>query len=155
MWINPGCNIPDPSLLRLGNNVGLSDCTVFGHDGIIGLFEATSGKTLDSVGAVDIRDNCFVGYGAIVMPRVTIGPDSIVAAGAVVTKDVPPGVVVGGNPAKVLCTVEDLMKKVEERCEAYPWMDLIRQRGTHFDPDFEPKLKAMRTQYFFGEKANE
>jgi hypothetical protein len=34
-------------------------------------------------------------------------------------------------------------------------MELIRQRATHFDPDYEPKLKAMRAQYFFGEKANE
>ena len=68
VWINPGANIPDPSLLRIGNNVGLSDCTIFGHDGLIGVFEISAGKQLDSVGAVDIFDNCFIGYQAIVMP---------------------------------------------------------------------------------------
>lgn len=151
VWINVGCNITDPSLVRLGNNVGLSDCTIFGHDGVIGIFASRFNVKLDSVGPVDIRDNCFVGHGAIVMPRVTIGPDSIVAAGAVVTKDVPPGVVVGGNPAKVICTVEELVRKLETRCNTYPWMDMIRERTGHYDPRVEPTLMAMRVQYFFGE----
>jgi acetyltransferase-like isoleucine patch superfamily enzyme len=82
-------------MLRLGDNVGLSDCTIFGHDGIVHVINARDGTKLDSVGGVDIRANSFVGHGAIVMPRVTIGPDSVVAAGAVVLRDVPPGMVVG------------------------------------------------------------
>ncbi|AKV08221.1 transferase [Pseudomonas fluorescens NCIMB 11764] len=151
VWINVGCNITDPSLVRLGNNVGLSDCTLFGHDGVIGIFAERFNVKLDSVGPVDIRDNCFVGHGAIIMPRVTIGPDSIVAAGAVVTKDVPPGVVVGGNPAKVICTIEELIRKLETRCNTYPWMDMIRERKGAYDPSVEPTLMAMRVQYFFGE----
>jgi len=155
VYISSGCNITDPSLVRLGNNVGLSDCTLFGHDGVVLLFEACYQVKLDSVGAIDIRDNSFVGHGAIIMPRVTIGPDSIVAAGAIVTRDVPPGTVVGGNPAKVICTTTELLKKVEERCADYPWMDLIRQRRGCFDPGLEPTLAAMRAQYFFGGGAND
>ncbi|KAA0983558.1 MULTISPECIES: acyltransferase [unclassified Pseudomonas] len=154
VWINPAANITDPSLVRLGNNVGLSCCTLFGHDGIVGLLEVRYGKKLDSVGAIDIRDNCFIGYGSIIMPRVTIGPDSIVAAGAVVVKDVPPGVVVAGNPAKVICTMEEVLAKVEERSATYPWIDLIRQRSGVYDPALEPKLIAMRAQHFFGEQPN-
>lgn len=152
--INLGSNITDPALVRIGNNVTLSDCTLLGHDGVIRILNARFNKKLDSVGAIDIRDNCFIGYGAIVMPRVTIGPDSIVAAGAVVTKDVPPGVVVGGNPARILCTTEELVQKIEARCNAYPWMDIIRQRSGAYDPALEPTLTAMRVQYFFGEQAN-
>jgi len=148
--INPGCNITDPRLVRLGNNSGLSDCTLIGHDGAVELIEIIYGKRLDSVGFIDIRDNSWVAHGAIVMPRVTIGPNSIVAAGAVVTKDVPPGTVVGGNPAKVICTMEDLVKRVEARCEAYPWIHLIRERTEAFDPQLEPKLAAMRAEYFYG-----
>ncbi|MBD2760584.1 sugar O-acetyltransferase [Yimella sp. cx-573] len=49
-----------------------------------------------------IEDNVWLGGGAIVCPGVTIGENSIVAAGAVVVKDVPANVIVGGNPAKVL-----------------------------------------------------
>jgi len=149
--ISSGCNITDPTMVRIGSYVGLSDCTLIGHDAVVALIEVRYGKHLDSVGYIDIHDNCFIGHGAIVMPRVTIGPDSIVAAGAVVTKDVPPGTVVGGNPAKVICTTEELVNRIEERCVAYPWMDLVRQRNGAFDPALEPTLVAARRQYFFGD----
>lgn len=154
LHVNPGCNITDPALLRLGTNVGLSDCTLIGHDGVVALIEICYGKQLDSVGYIDIRDNSFIGHGAIVMPRVTIGPDAIVAAGSVVTKDVLPGTVVGGNPAKFICTTEDLIKRVEDRCNAYPWIDLIKNRTGSFDPTLEPRLAAERREYFFGDKGN-
>lgn len=49
-----------------------------------------------------IGKNCFIGCGSIIMPDVTIGDEVVVAAGAVVTKDVPTGCLVGGNPAKVI-----------------------------------------------------
>jgi acetyltransferase-like isoleucine patch superfamily enzyme len=152
--INPGCNVTDPALVRIGNNVGLSDCTLIGHDGVVALIELCYGKHLDSVGYIDIKDNCFIGHGAIVMPRVTIGPDSIVAAGAVVTKDVLPGTVVGGNPAKFICTTEALIKRVEDRCESYPWIEMVKQRKGAFDPAVEPALAAQRRQYFFGDGSN-
>ncbi|MES2583327.1 MAG: acyltransferase [Pseudomonadota bacterium] len=108
-------------------------------------------KKLDSVGKIDIKDNCFVGHGAIVMPGVTIGPNSIVAAGALITKDVQPGMVVGGVPAKVICTTEELVMRLEKRTEKYPWNDMIKRRKGAFDPEMEPELIAMRAKYFYGE----
>ena len=152
--INLGCNITDPALVRIGNNVTLADCTLLGHDRVIRILNARFNKRLDSVGAIDIRDNCFIGRGSIVMPRVTIGPDSIVAAGAVVTKDVPLGVVVGGNPARIICATEELVRKMEARCNAYPWIDIIRQRSGAYDPQLEPMLTAMRVQLFLCEQPN-
>ncbi|GAA4728125.1 acyltransferase [Flavisolibacter ginsenosidimutans] len=52
-----------------------------------------------------IEDDVWIGAGAIVLQGVTIGRKSIVGAGAVVTKDVPPGVVVAGNPARIIKTL--------------------------------------------------
>ena len=49
-----------------------------------------------------IEANVWIGGGAIVLPGVTVGKDAVVGAGAVVTKDVPPNVVVAGNPARVI-----------------------------------------------------
>ena len=45
---------------------------------------------------------CFIGARSIILPGVTIGDESIVAAGSVVTKDVPPRCIVAGNPAKII-----------------------------------------------------
>jgi acetyltransferase-like isoleucine patch superfamily enzyme len=53
-------------------------------------------------GAVTLREGCWIGIGAVILPGVTIGRNSVVAANAVVTKDVPDGVVVGGIPAKII-----------------------------------------------------
>lgn len=49
-----------------------------------------------------IGRNCFIGAHSIIMPGVTVGDGSIVAAGSVVVNDVPPATIVAGNPAKVL-----------------------------------------------------
>ena len=51
---------------------------------------------------VIIKDNVWIGMGAVILKGVTIGENSIVAAGAIVTHDVPPNVVVAGNPAKIV-----------------------------------------------------
>lgn len=148
--INLGCVVTDPAYTKVGRNVILSDCILIGHDASVSVLNNQFDKKLDSVGPVVILDNCFVGHGAIVLPRVTVGPNSIVAAGAVVTKDVPPGVVVGGNPARFICTTLELMRRVEERSNAYPWIDLVRQRKSAFDPVLEPELVRQRVAYFFG-----
>lgn len=51
---------------------------------------------------VHLKHNCWIGAGATILPGVTIGENAIVAAGAIVTKDVEDNTVVGGNPAKLI-----------------------------------------------------
>ena len=65
----------------------------------------------DSFGKVVIKDWAYIGAHAQIMPGVTIGEGSIVAAGSVVTKSVPDGMVVGGNPAKIICSVNDYLQR--------------------------------------------
>jgi maltose O-acetyltransferase len=55
---------------------------------------------------ITIGDNVWLGGGVIVCPGVTIGEDSVVGAGAIVTRDLPPRVVAAGNPARVLRTID-------------------------------------------------
>ncbi len=65
------------------------------------------------IGRIDIKENCFIGDSVIVLPNVTIGPNSIVGAGSVVTKNVPPNTIVAGNPARAITSVDDYIKKIK------------------------------------------
>ncbi|MRS13310.1 antibiotic acetyltransferase [Enterobacteriaceae bacterium RIT691] len=65
-------------------------------------FMASIKDAYQSRGDTVLGDGCWLGMRAMIMPGVTIGEGAVVAAGAVVTKDVPPYAVVGGNPAKII-----------------------------------------------------
>lgn len=66
---------------------------------------------------VRIGKNVWIGAGAIVLPGVTIGDHSVIGAGSVVTKDIPPNVVAVGNPCRVL-------REINDRDKEYYYRDL-------------------------------
>lgn len=147
--MNLDVNITDPKYVRIGNNVTLSDCHLIGHDGVVAMLNKAYGLKLDSVGKIDIKDNVFIGHGAIVLPDVTIGPNAVVAAGSVVTKDVLPGDIVGGVPAKVIGKTDGLAKRLQEKTKQLPWASIINGREGAFDPSVEKELVALRVKYFY------
>lgn len=84
--------------LIIGDNVNFgSHVTIYTreHDVDSATFEETGGP-------VAVEDHVWVASHAIILPGVTIGRGAVVAAGAVVTKDVPPHMIVGGNPARTI-----------------------------------------------------
>jgi acetyltransferase-like isoleucine patch superfamily enzyme len=149
--VNHDAVFTDPRYVRLGNNVCLSSCKLVGHDAVISVLGRAYDVRLDSVGKIDIKDNVFVGMGAILLPGITIGPNAVVAAGAVVNQDVPPGTVVGGVPARVIGKVEDLVAKLQLRTNEMPWAELIRRRSGGFDAEMEPELNRQRVAHFYGD----
>lgn len=158
--IGAGCSIlpstlfTDPAYTRIGNNVHFATASVIGHDGSAGMLEARDGEPLDGTGRIDIRDNVFIGHQAIILPGVTIGPDAIVAAGAVVTKDVAPGTVVGGIPARPIATVDEVRARRRQETAALPWAGLIAARRNHADPALEGRLVAARRAFYFPDEAS-
>ena len=108
------------NLIRIHNNVKIaSNVTFVTHDVTHGMLNTMLGedKYHETVGCIEIMDNVFVGTGVTILNNVRIGPNVIVAAGAVVTKDVPGNSVVGGVPARVICSLDEYLAK---RKEQYP-----------------------------------
>jgi acetyltransferase-like isoleucine patch superfamily enzyme len=125
--ILPSTIFTDPHLVTLGNNVHFSTCALVCHDGSIEMLNRAYGVTLEAIGPIEIKDNCFIGYNAIILPGVTVGPNAIVAAGAVVTKDVASNTVVAGVPAKPIGATDALVEKMKRETSALPWAGLLQQ----------------------------
>ena len=148
--VDPHALIESRKIIRLGNNVRLASCAVFCHDGSVNMINRAFGLRLDKVGKVDIRDNVYIGYGAIVLPGVTIGPNAIVCAGSVVSSDVAEGDVVAGVPARRVGRLEMSVAILKAKNQKFPWQYLIEARNNEFDPEIEAELMRLRVEYFYG-----
>jgi acetyltransferase-like isoleucine patch superfamily enzyme len=111
----------EPYLISIGKHVTISgNVTFVTHDGGTFVFRhLPQYQHVVKYGRITVRDNCFIGFGAIILPGVSIGPNSVVAAGSIVVHDAPPNTVVGGNPARVISTVEEYAEKSSRNMPAY------------------------------------
>ena len=99
VFINMGCKFQDQGGIFIG------DGALIGHNVVLAtLNHAMSPKDRATMvpAAIHIGRNVWIGANATVLPCVTVGDAAIVAAGAVVTKDVPENTIVGGVPARII-----------------------------------------------------
>lgn len=104
VFINSGCRFQDQGGITLG------DGALIGHNVVLAtlnhdLTPKKRGTTIPS--PIKIGRNVWIGANATVVPGVTIGDNAVIAAGAVVTRDVPENAVVGGVPAKILKYIDE------------------------------------------------
>ena len=110
----------EPWLVEVGNDVSITDGVIFlTHDGSSRLFRKKfpdmNVKYGNRFGPIQIHDNCFIGFNTIILPGISIGPDSIVGTGSVVTKNIPAGSVAAGNPARVICTLAEYIERYHQK----------------------------------------
>ncbi len=103
VFVNSGCHFQDQGGIEIG------DGALIGHNVVLAtvnhdLFPVNNRK--NHYAPIKIGAHVWIGSNATVLQGVTIGEWSVVAAGAVVTKDVPPMTVVGGVPAKIIRRIE-------------------------------------------------
>jgi acetyltransferase-like isoleucine patch superfamily enzyme len=101
VFINYGCSLASSNHVKIGN-----DCLIGSHVMIMDSdFHRVEDKSWDATGVpIIIEDRVWIGNRSIVLKGVRIAHDSVVAAGSVVTHDVPPRSVVAGVPARVVRT---------------------------------------------------
>ncbi len=103
VFINSGCHFQDQGGITIGNDV------LIGHNVVLATINhdlAPSQNRKNHYAPITISNNVWIGSNATILPGIRIGEWAVVAAGAVVTKNVDPYTVVGGNPAKLIKTVE-------------------------------------------------
>lgn len=115
--IAPGPNFgSEPYLITIGDNTTVSfDVAFVTHDGgtrvLRNLAENEEEKQTVIYGEIKIGNNCFIGCRTTILPGVTIGDNTIIGAGSVVTRDIPANTVAAGVPCKPICTIEEYKKK--------------------------------------------
>lgn len=104
VFINSGCHFQDQGGIEIG------DGTLIGHNVVLATINHDLMPSMNRVNhyaPIKIGKRVWIGSNATILPGVTIGDQSVVAAGAVVNRDVPTMTVVGGVPAKVLKTISE------------------------------------------------
>ncbi len=111
VFINQQCVMVAEEKISIGNDVQIGMRVQLITSNYDPYFDPKKGKRRRYFEPITIKDQVWIGSGAIILPGVTIGEGSVVAAGAVVTKDVPPQTIVGGVPAKEIKKITKPMKK--------------------------------------------
>lgn len=100
----------EPYLIRIGDCCQITrGVKIHTHGG--GAAVRLKYPKFDCFGKVTIGNYVYLGNDVSIMPGVSIGNNVIVAACSVVTKSIPNDVVVGGNPAKIICSIDDYIEK--------------------------------------------
>lgn len=109
VFINSGCHFQDQGGITIG------DGSLIGHNVVLATINhdlSPKNNRKNHYAPITIGAHVWIGSNATVLPGVSIGDWAVVAAGAVVTKDVPSLTVVGGTPAKVLKTIQEESERV-------------------------------------------
>lgn len=108
-----------PWLISVGDDVQIStDVKILAHDASPNIVQAHT-----KVGLVTIGNNVFIGAGTTVLCNTRIGSNVIIGAGSVVTGNIPDNCVAAGNPARVICSIEEFRRKHEANLETHPYFD--------------------------------
>lgn len=150
-------DISTPGLITIGDNVSITaDVSILTHDFCSSVFRQKYYDYVSGRSKVVIGNNVYIGQKAMILRGVTIGDNVIIAAGAIVTKDISSDSVVAGVPARVVCTLDEYYRKRKAKAvgEAKQYArDLYNYRGTR--PTIEDFWEEFALFYHENEKYSE
>lgn len=102
--------------------ISIGDHTGFGEECLILAHDAQMDEYLDAarIGRVVIHESCHIGARSIILAGVEIGPRTLVGANSVVAQSLPPDTVCAGNPARVICSLDDYLERHRARLRERP-----------------------------------
>lgn len=101
----------EPYLVEIGNNVQITaGVKFFTHGGSFLLRQKY--PDFDFFGKIKVKNNVYIGNNVLIMPGVIIESNVIIGAGSIVTKSFPEGVIIGGNPAKIIGDIVSFESKI-------------------------------------------
>ena len=150
--IGEGCywhpyKIPaDPKFVKLHNNVVVCTNVDFITHDVSWRMLSNNPRYMEAnkcrnlfYGTIEVFDHVMIGVNSLILPGVKIGPNAIVGAGSVVADDVPEGVIVAGNPARVIGYVDDYANKKNLLCSCKPYDGSISDESEICDYLWEHK----------------
>lgn len=135
VFINSGCHFQDQGGITIG------DGSLIGHNVVLATINhdlAPSRNRKNHYAPIKIGSHVWIGSNATVLPGVTVDDWAVVAAGAVVTKDVPASTVVGGVPAKILKAVPK--EEPQEALQKQALMQEISRHGREVEVTYEAAM---------------
>ena len=127
-----------PWLIEIGDDVTLTPhVQILAHD-------ASTKMHLNYVriAKVKIGNMVFVGDSSIILPGVTIGDRVVIGAGSVVSRDIPGGHVVAGNPAQIIGTIDEFLLRKRNEMNIYPCFGLEYTVGKNVTADMKNEMKV-------------
>lgn len=140
LFASPGMFGSEPYLVKLGDHVVVGSGTRFvTHDGGVWVFRDRDPE-MGIYAPIIVGNNVFVGINVSIMPGVTIGDNCVIGMGSIVTRDIPPGSVAAGVPARVIKTVEE-------------YWESVKGKAFHLRSLSEAERRRILTEHFFPERA--
>ena len=140
VWL-PGTTAIDTAhcyLISIGDHCGFGDhCLILAHD-------AQMDEFLDAarIGRVIIHPSSHIGARTVILAGVEIGPRTIVGANSVVSRSLPPDTVCAGNPAKVICTLDEYLAKHRARLERMRTFEYMQYDMKYLTPERRAEVIA-------------
>ncbi len=146
-WIDPDYCF----LISIGDHCGFGEeCLILAHD-------AQMDEFLDAarIGSVTIHESCHIGARTVILPGVEIGPRTIVGAGSMITRSLPPNSVCAGNPARVLCSLDEYLEKHRKKVRLGPTFPCITSESLPEDRKLIVESVGKKSAYVIGGRSAE